>query len=159
MQRALSSVSTLLLVAVLLVATPAHSGPQMSAGQILLVPTYSRIAYGSGRSFLRLRVTLSLRNLSRTTAIEVRRVDFHDGTGALVTRHLESPISIAPLAGHEIQILDEEGQGKVSSSFIVEWSAEQPVVAPVVETVMVGTTGTQGFSFVSHARVLEEAGL
>jgi hypothetical protein len=38
----------------------------------------------------------------------------------------------------------------------VEWRAEEPVNAPLVEAVMVGTSGTQGISFTGSSRVISQ---
>jgi hypothetical protein len=46
--------------------------------------------------------------------------------------------------------------GGISAGFIVEWESEQPCVPPVVEAVMISTASTQGISFSSQARIVEE---
>jgi hypothetical protein len=159
MSSAKSPFPKLLLVAALLVAAPAQADPALVSGQTLYVPAYSHIAYGSGKGFLRLRTTLSLRNLDRTAPITIIRVDAHDGEGTLVTEHLVEPVVLAPLATHEIALLESEAiVGGGGASLIVTWTSAQPAVAPLIETIMIGTAGTQGISFVGRARVLDEVG-
>jgi hypothetical protein len=46
--------------------------------------------------------------------------------------------------------------GGISAGFIVEWESEHLCVPPVVEAVMISTASTQGISFSSQARVVEE---
>ena len=46
--------------------------------------------------------------------------------------------------------------GGISASFIVAWESAMLCVPPVVEAVMISTASTQGSSFSSQARVVEE---
>ena len=46
--------------------------------------------------------------------------------------------------------------GRLARSFLVEWLATEPVNAPVVEAVMIGTARTQGISFVTEGRVIRD---
>jgi hypothetical protein len=149
-------VPKLLLVALLLVAAPAAAGSDRFLGQTLYIPAYSHIAYGSGKSFMPLRITLSLRNLSRTSPVTFIRVDYHDGEGRLVTEKLDQPIVLAPLATRELAVIGSEVSG--GASFIVEWTAAQPVDPPLVKSIMIGTSGPHGISFVGNSRVLDEVG-
>ena len=159
MSRAKSALSNLLLIAALLGAAPAQADSALVTGQTLYVPAYSHIAYGSGKGSLRLRITLSLRNLDRTAPVTIIRVDAYDGAGTLVTEHLVEPVVLAPLASHEIALPETEAfVGGGGTSLIVTWTSAQPAAAPLVETVMIGTAGTQGISFVGRSRVLDEIG-
>ena len=55
-------------------------------------------------------------------------------------------------------VVDErDTRGGSGASFVVEWRADQPVTAPVVEAVMI-SSGTQGVSFVGASRVIGQLG-
>ena len=72
----------------------------------------------------------------------------------MLKEFVETPIRLGPLASTEFFVDEHDKSGGLGASFLVEWVAEQPVYGPVVETVMVGTAGTQAISFVSTGRVL-----
>jgi len=44
----------------------------------------------------------------------------------------------------------------IGANFLVRWSSDVPVLAPVVETLMVSGTGTHGISFISEGQVIAE---
>jgi hypothetical protein len=50
---------------------------------------------------------------------------------------------------------ESESKGGVGAKFLVEWEANQAVVEPVLESVMIGTKLQQGISFVSIGRVIK----
>jgi hypothetical protein len=55
-----------------------------------------------------------------------------------------------------VVIPESDAAGGSGASCVVRWQAERPAAAPVVEAVMIGTRSSQGISFVSQGRVLEE---
>ena len=65
---------------------------------------------------------------------------------------------LGPLATAEFVVDESDRTGGAGASFLVEWVADGPVSAPVVEAVMISTAGQQGISFVTEGRVVEEVG-
>ena len=51
-------------------------------------------------------------------------------------------------------IEESDSAGGLGANFIVEWSAAEPVTAPVVESIMISSRSSLGISFTSPARVL-----
>jgi hypothetical protein len=125
-------------------------------GQTLYVPVYSEIPYGDRDQTLDLTVTLSIRNINRKVAVTVRKVDYHNAKGELVRAYAQEPRVLPPLATVEFVIKASDRSGGISAGFIVEWESEHLCVPPVVEAVMLSTASTQGISFSSQARVVEE---
>jgi hypothetical protein len=125
-------------------------------GQTLYVPVYSEIPHGDRDHTLDLTVTLSIRNIDRKVAVVVRTVDYYSAAGALVRSYAQEPRVLSPLAAVEFVIKASDRVGGISAGFIVEWESAQPCVPPVVEAVMISTASTQGISFSSQARVVEE---
>ncbi len=125
-------------------------------GQVLYVPAYSEIHYGDRGRSLSLTITLSVRNTDRRSVLLLKRVDYVSAAGVLMRSYLASPQVLAPLASALFVVKESDKAGGVNPAFLVEWSGDQPLVTPTVETVMVGTASTQGISFVLPARVLEE---
>lgn len=85
-------------------------------------------------------------------------MDYHDTDGKLLRRYLDAPVSLGPLASVRYVIAEGDKAGGSGANFIVTWNAVQPVVAPIVESVIIGTYSRQGISFTSPTRVIETVG-
>ena len=125
-------------------------------GQVLYVPIYSHIFYQNEDREFDLTATLSIRNTSTSAPIRIRTVDYFDSEGTLLQSHLDQPRRIGPLASTYVVIEERNRSGGVGANFIVEWDADQPTAPPLVEAVMISAANTQGLSFTSPARVLQQ---
>ena len=125
-------------------------------GQTLYVPVYSEIPYGDRDHTLDLTATLSIRNIDRKVAVMVRKVDYYSAKGELVRAYVQEARVLPPLAAVEFVIKASDRSGGISAGFVVEWESEHLCVPPVVEAVMISTASTQGISFSSQARIIEE---
>ncbi len=126
-------------------------------GQKIFVPFYSQIYQPEGFSRLDLSGTLSIHNTSETDEIRVTKVGYFNTSGKLVKKCLEGSHSIlSPLATTQFGITRKDESGGSGANFIVEWVSEKPVSDPVVEAVMLTTSGTQGYTFITSGRVIEE---
>ena len=56
----------------------------------------------------------------------------------------------------EFNVARNDTSGGSGANFIVEWVAEKKVSDPVVESIMITASGTQGFTFTSRGQVIEE---
>jgi len=126
------------------------------SGQTIYVPAYSHIYYHDRQSLIHLTITLSVRNADPTHAIWVNSVQYYDANGGLVRNDLEAPQQLAPLASLEFVVEEDDTSGGSGASFLVNWSSTEQTVAPVVEAVMISAASTQGISFVTVGRVIEE---
>ena len=125
------------------------------SGQTIFVPAYSEVPYtGAGRR-LELLVTLSVHNTDLTRPIVLASVRYYSADGQLVQEYLAEPRTLPPLTSTEFIVPPGQGYG-VGTNFIVEWVAEEPVYEPVVEALMINTTGAQGISFSSPGRVISQ---
>ena len=131
---------------------PATATPTIHGS--VYVPAYSQIRLGTGRGHLELATTLSIHNSSRDTAIVLKSVTYHNTQGELVQRYLGRPVALRPFGAIEVFVPVDDLRGGYGANFIVDWASASPVSEPVIEAVMVGTSGTQGYSFVSHGRSL-----
>jgi hypothetical protein len=116
-------------------------------GRTVYVPAYTGVRhYDEGRIYP-LAVTLSVRNVDAERGIVLEVVDLRDSEGRLVNRYLTESVRLAPLATAEFFVPERDEPADSGVSFLVTWSAAGPVHPPVVESVMIGTSGTQGISF------------
>jgi hypothetical protein len=110
------------------------------------VPAYSHAYVGSGAPVL-FAVTLSIRNADVTRPLRVSRVDYHATAGDRVRSFMSSPRVLPPLGTAEYLVEQTDEAGGSGANFIVEWSTDAGGHAPVIEAVMLGTSGAAGYSF------------
>jgi len=146
----------ILLAAVLLLAlvTPALAG--VSRGQLIYVPCSSYIYHGVKTRAFDLTVTLMVRNTDPRKAITVTAVDYYGSDGRMVRRMLETVVTLPPLATREFVVEQNDASGGAGASFLVRWRSDVPVNEPVVESVMIGTSNSQGISFTSRGVEIKE---
>jgi hypothetical protein len=136
----------------------AEAGPAKAVGQIIYVPVYSHIYYGGksygGKRQYQLAVTLSIRNTDLHKPILVTSVRYYNTEGQLLQEYLGKPLPLGPLVSTDVFIEEQDIRGGAGANFLIEWRAEEPVNAPLVEAVMIGTSGTQAISFTSPGRVI-----
>ncbi|MFP7755577.1 DUF3124 domain-containing protein [Thermodesulfobacteriota bacterium B35] len=124
--------------------------------QTIYVPIYSHI-YADERfkdKPFALTATLSIRNIDPDRPLTLLAADFHDSAGRKLHAYVDSPRLIAPLASVRFVVRENGPQGGSGAKFLVRWQADRPVVAPIVESIMIGTKMQQGISFISRGRVI-----
>lgn len=139
----------------ILKAVTLDSSVQLKAGQTVYVPVYSYIYMWDRDRRMDLTATLSIRNTDRQSPIILAAVDYHNVSGKLVRRYLDSPVELGALAAAEFVVDQEDTSGGSSASFIIRWVTTNPVTDPVIESIMINTSGNQGVSFVSTGRVIK----
>ncbi len=127
-------------------------------GQTLYVPVYSNILVGEGARPTEMAATLAIRNTDGDHDIFVTSVRYYDTDGELIETYLDGTYGLGPMASASIFLNVSDTRGGMGANFVVEWAAEAAVSDPVVETIMVGASGTKGFSFTSQARVVDRFG-
>ena len=138
---------------------PPPTAAEIKLRQSVYVPAYSTLAGSGGAAQLKLAVTLSVHNTSAELPLVVERIDYYDTTGNLVQHYIPSAIAVRPFGTIEVLIPTNDVRGGSGANFVVDWGATQPISEPVIETVMVGSSGTRGFAFISPGhpiRVLEK---
>jgi len=136
---------------------PANQGLALSLvdGQRVYVPVYSHIYANGGAPHL-LETTLSIRNSDPDLPIAITSARYYDTAGNLIKEFVDGTLRLGPLATTEIVVKKRDTRGGSGANFIVEWVAEKPVYEPIIETVMLGQSGSQSISFKSAGRPLVE---
>jgi len=132
-------------------ADPHASVPATSAGRAVYVPAYSHIYSRGGQPFL-LEVTLSVRNTDPELPIRIDRVRYYDTQGRLIRELGKEPLTLAPLQTASYLVEKRDIEGGSGANFIVEWSAEDAVNVPIVETVMIAVDKSHNLSFTSRGQ-------
>ncbi|MFO7595009.1 MAG: DUF3124 domain-containing protein [Desulfocurvibacter africanus] len=143
---------------ILSVAFPAwaQSGPTLSRGQTLYVPAYSHTYQGPRSRPYQLTVMLSIRNTDLRRALTITSVEYFNSEGKLVRSQIKEPIRLPAMGTKEFLVEQNDLTGGSGANFIVRWRASEPINAPIVETVMVGSSAGQGISFTGPAREIAE---
>lgn len=128
----------------------------VTSGQTIYVPAYSAVYFNTGGRTIELDVTLSIHNTDLEHPIVLTSVRYYDTNGQFVTEYLEQPLSLGPLAATDFFVDAQAQRGGIGTNFIVEWVAEEPVLEPIVEALMLSTASAQGISFSSPGRVISQ---
>ena len=139
------------------IGAAAAEGPGRSRGQRVYVPAYTHVLIGDRSTPFNLAATLSVRNTDPANAVTVTAIDYYDGSGRLVKRHLERPHVLRPLASTEVFVPESDTSGGFGASFLVTWAAEAAATPPVVECLLIGARSGQGISILSPGRVIEQS--
>lgn len=128
---------------------------KITAGQTVYVPVYPQIYMWDQNRTMELTTTLSVRNTDATHPMIVSAVNYYDSNGKLVRKYVEQPGELGPLSASSFVVNQQDNSGGPGAAFIVEWVAQQPVTTPVIEAIMINTSGNQGLSFISAGRVIK----
>lgn len=111
------------------------------------VAIYSDIYTESRDIKFNLTATLSLRNTSQRHNIYISDVNYFNSSGKLVKEFLNKPILLEPLQSIEYVIEKNNETGGTGANFIINWSSPSVKAKPIIEAVMISTSGQQGISF------------
>lgn len=128
------------------------------AGQTVYVPIYSHIFMWDQSRTMDLTATLSVRNTDLKQPIIIAAVHYYNNRGQLVRKYLAQPIELGALASTDFVVNQDDSSGGAGAAFVVEWVSQHTVSAPVIESIMINTSGNQGVSFVSPGRVIKYRG-
>lgn len=133
------------------------TAPVRSAGQFLYLPVYSNVWHGeldrSGRPQKTLvSVLVSIRNADPTRSIRVTSARYHDTAGKMVREYVTAAQTVGPLATLELFVQRTDDSGGSGASFVIAWSAERSVNAPVVEALHMDTPAGRPIVFTTRAR-------
>jgi hypothetical protein len=131
--------------------TELPSGPSILRGRVY-VPAYSSLLVGSGKNRLDLSVTLSIHNTSEKGTLVIERIDYFNVAGQLIDKYLPRTIALKPYGAIEIVVPQEDIRGGLGANFIVDWSSPETIDEPIIEAIMIGGPGVQGYSFISVGR-------
>jgi hypothetical protein len=140
------------------VSGSALGAAKLVKGQTVYVPSYSNVISGPPLLMVvPLRANLIVHNTDPSRAITIEKIDHYDTDGKLVYKYLEKPVTLKPLAATRVIVKEpKKGDEGLGANFIVQWHAEKAVNEPIIDCLMLGTLGNQGFSFTSQGRIIKE---
>jgi hypothetical protein len=119
---------------------------QLTKSGSIYAPCYSHIYYHGGSPLL-LETTLSVRNIDRDQPVYLTSINYVDTDGESIKVFLDQTIKLEPFQTIEFLVEEKDSTGGSGANFIIDWKSEAEVEAPLVETVMVGASGSRAIAF------------
>ncbi len=119
------------------------------------VPVYSDIYHQDGTRRFKLTVTLSIRNKSLTDSAYVISVNYFDSYGKRLKEYTTRALILSPLESVEFVVEEDENLGGAGASFLVDWGANKYSDQVLIQSIMIGSSGQQGISFLSESKVIK----
>lgn len=118
------------------------------------VPVYSDVYYQDGTKRFPITATVSIRNTSLSDSAFVLSANYYDSYGKLLHSYLDSTLLLSPLESIELVVEEKESEGGAGANFIIDWATTKYADQILIQSVMIGTYGQQGVSFLSDAKVI-----
>jgi hypothetical protein len=136
----------------------AIGAPKLVKGQTIYIPSYANVISGPPMLMrVPLRANLVIHNTDPVHPITLTRVDHYDTHGKLVEKYLQQPLKLEPLGATRVVVKEpKKGDEGLGANFVVQWHADRKVTEPIIDCLMLGTLGNQGFSFTSQGRIIRE---
>jgi len=141
--------------------TSAMAGEELSAGQTLYLPVYSKIWHGDrieGKEPIDRLVSalVSVRNTSLKTPIRVTSARYYSTEGKLLKEYLPKPATIGTMGTLELFVERKESDGGSGANFIIQWDSTSPTNPPMVEAVHADIrNGQQALTFITTAHAIQ----
>jgi hypothetical protein len=153
--------SRLLLILTLLTALTWAAGPvaaehEPGPQRTVYVPVYSHVFSGNKAHPFYLAATLAIRNIDPKHSVTIRSADYFDSDGTLVRRHLPEPVTLPPMGSHFLFIREHDKTGGPGASFLIRWSGNAAINHPLIEAILIGSSGGQGISFICPGREIRD---
>lgn len=151
-----------LLILGFLGASSVMATEELSSGQTLYLPVYSkiwhgdRVVQGTYPIDSLLSALISIRNASLKTPIKIVSARYYSTEGKLLKEYLTKPGSINPMGTLELFVERKESEGGSGANFIIQWEASTPTNPPIVEAIHADIrSGQQGIVFTTTARPIQ----
>jgi hypothetical protein len=127
-------------------------------GQTVYIPSYSNVISGPPiYMVVPLRANLLIHNTDPSLPITIARIDEYDTEGKKVSSYLKAPVTLNPLGAMRVVVKESKKEAEgLGANFIIQWQAEKRVNEPIIECLIIGSLGAQGFSFVTQGRIIKE---
>jgi len=127
-------------------------------GQTVYIPSYSNVISGPPiYMVIPLRANLVIHNTDPAQSITISRIDEYNTEGQKVGSYLLAPITLNPLGAMRTVVKESKKEAEgLGANFIIQWQAEKKVNEPIIECLIIGSLGAQGFSFATQGRIIQE---
>ncbi|WP_158974867.1 DUF3124 domain-containing protein [Cellulophaga sp. L1A9] len=102
-----------------------------------------------------LTATVSIRNTSRKDTLYITKGEYFNSQGKLLNTYIDKTIYLNPLETLAIVIAEKDKEGGSGANFIFDWQVKPNTSAPLFESVMISTSGSQGLSFTTQGKKID----
>jgi hypothetical protein len=120
----------------------------------LYVPVYSHV-YISENKYVRLSITLSIRNSDLTKDLYIESIDYYNTEGKLVKQYLSQPYILKPMSSIDYVVNLEDMSGGNGAKFLINTASKNKISNPIAQAIMINTLGNSNLSFVTQGYILE----
>ncbi len=126
--------------------------------QTVYIPSYSNVISGPPIYMtVPLRANLVIHNTDPSQAITVVRIDEYNTEGQKVGSYLTAPVNLNPLGAMRVVVKESKKEAEgLGANFIIQWQGEKKVTEPIIECLIIGSSGAQGYSFATQGRIIQE---
>jgi hypothetical protein len=125
-------------------------------GEMIYIPIYSSIFHYKDLKTYDLSATLSIHNVDLDKTITVVKVDYYNTDGELIQSFAKDKLELRSFQTVHFVIEEDDISGGTGANFLVEWVSDSEVCSPLVEAVMISTSGQQGISFTTTGKVIRK---
>lgn len=118
------------------------------------VPVYSHV-YISENKYVRLSITLSIRNSDLTKDLYLESIDYYNTDGKLVKQYLSSPHILKPMSSIDYVVNLEDMSGGNGAKFLINTASKNKTSTPIVQAIMINTLGNSNLSFLTQGQIIE----
>jgi hypothetical protein len=136
----------------------AAAAVKLVKGQTIYIPSYGNVISGPPiYMVVPLRANLVIHNTDPSQSITVERIDEYDTEGKKVSNYLTAPVTLNPLGAMRVVVKESKKEAEgLGANFIIQWQAEKKVNEPIIECLIIGSSGAQGYSFATQGRIIKE---
>ena len=120
----------------------------------IYVPVYSHV-YISENKYVRLSITVSIRNSDSTKDLYIESIDYYNTEGKLVKQYLTQPYILKPMASIDYVVNLEDMSGGNGAKFLINTASKNKISNPIAEAIMINTLGNSNLSFVTQGYIIE----
>lgn len=118
------------------------------------IPAYSHV-YISENNYVRLSISLSVRNTDPYKDLYVESIDYYNTEGKLVKRYLSQPHILKPMATVDYIVNLEDMSGGNGAKFLVNLASKGKIFTPIIQAIMTNTFGNSNLSFLTEGHIVE----
>lgn len=120
------------------------------------LPIYSSVYAISHNDVRSLTSTVSIHNMNLEDSLFVKKIDYFNTEGDLVRSYIDHPIFIKPMETVNIVVHQIDNLGGTGANFLIDWALnDKSANPPLIEAVMISTSGQQGISFTTRGEIMD----
>jgi hypothetical protein len=147
-----------------LLTPPAQAQEPMplAKGQLVYLPVYSHVYYGSldrkgSPDKVLLSALVSIRNADPRRPIRVTSARYYDTEGRMLREYVPSPRVVPPFGTLELFVERHDESGGSGANFAIAWDAEAPVNPPLIAAVHAALEGARSVLFTTSGTPIRPA--